>query len=100
MKTKDTFTLIRLLVLISLYIGSIESTCPVTSEFNDLCMCGIKENGETYIYCARKSLRQIPQFRSNTIVYEELILSGNQIERIDANIFRGLCEAFFLDPGK
>ncbi len=67
----------------------IKCTCPVTNEFNDLCMCGIKENGETYIYCARKSLKQIPQFRSNTIVYEELILSGNQIERIDANIFKG-----------
>lgn len=75
-----------------------QSTCPViqptsaaNSNSNDQkCKCGIKIDGHIYIYCARKQLKQLPKFTRSSILYDELILSGNQFEKIQVNSFNGL----------
>ena len=61
-----------------------------TSTINihqDICQTGIREDNSNYIYCARQNLTQIPKlfdissitFKS-TIIYDELVLTENQIE--------------------
>ena len=83
-----------------------QSTCPVitNSQTNDMnhqqqrCKCGIKTDGQIYIYCARKQLKRLPKFTKSSILYEELILSGNQIEKININSFNGLrVKRLYLD---
>lgn len=66
-----------------------QSTCPVvqpqsvSSASNEQkCKCGIKIDGHIYIYCARKQLARLPKFTRSSILYDELILSGNRIETI------------------
>lgn len=79
--------------LISVVVVDCQSTCPVvqpTSGNNVIgagqneqkCKCGIKIDGHIYIYCARKQLARLPKFTRSSILYDELILSGNRIERI------------------
>lgn len=80
-----------------------QSTCPVKSsqymqQQQQRCKCGIKTNGQIYIYCARKQLTRLPQFTRSSILYEELILSGNQISVITSNAFNGLrVKRLYLD---
>ncbi len=76
-----------------------QSTCPVKTTFNQQrCKCGIKTDGQIYIYCARKQLTQLPEFTRSSILYEELILTGNQISHINTNDFRGLrVKRLYLD---
>ncbi len=96
--------LIIILLLQVTYITS-QSTCPVVmNSLNELghqqqrCKCGIKTDGQIYIYCARKQLKRLPKFTRSSILYEELILSGNQIEKINVNSFSGLrVKRLFLD---
>lgn len=79
--------LITLAGLIFLFKFSLtQSTCPVQQG----CKCGIKIDGHIYIYCARKQLDRLPKFTRSSILYDELILSGNQINMIQANSFSGL----------
>lgn len=91
-------------ILIILWINetSAQSTCPVvqSSLISDSvgqqqqqqlrCKCGIKIDGHIYIYCARKQLKHLPKFTRSSILYDELILSGNQIDRVQAQSFNGL----------
>lgn len=61
------------------------------------CQSGLREDNTNYIYCARQGLDRIPNFFSNSaqqstgnvqnVVYDELVLSDNQIASIDANSF-------------
>lgn len=86
---------LALLVLkLNLILTYAQSTCPVqqTASLNDpqRCKCGIKIDGHIYIYCARKQLKQLPKFTRSSILYDELILSGNLIDSIQANSFTGL----------
>ncbi|CAF0744878.1 unnamed protein product [Brachionus calyciflorus] len=69
-----------------------QSTCPVVQKPLDpqRCKCGIKIDGHIYIYCARKQLVSLPKFTRSSILYDELILSGNQITTIQKNSFTGL----------
>jgi len=97
-------TLVYILAHIILIVSS-QSTCPVISNsVTDLnhqqqrCKCGIKTDGQIYIYCARKQLKSLPKFTRSSILYEELILSGNQIEKINVNSFNGLrVKRLFID---
>ena len=93
--------LLAILISLSLPIIQAQSTCPVVSNNNiqqQRCKCGIKIDGHIYIYCARKQLKQLPKFTRSSILYDELILSGNQIERIAANSFNGLrVKRLYLD---
>jgi Leucine-rich repeat (LRR) protein len=55
-------------------------------NFNKLCQTGLREDNSNYIYCARKNLKQIPKFTTRlttTTLYDELVLSENQIESIE-----------------
>ena len=58
------------------------------------CQSGLREDNTNYIYCARQSLRLIPNLNQidsggggGSGIYDELVLSDNLIERIDANTF-------------
>ncbi|RNA17732.1 Leucine Rich Repeat family [Brachionus plicatilis] len=85
-------------ILASIIIVSIpvlclaQSTCPVSQRASDpqRCKCGIKIDGHIYIYCARKQLTSLPKFTRSAILYDELILSGNQIHSVSRNDFAGL----------
>ncbi len=76
-----------------------QSTCPVKTTFNQQrCKCGIKTDGQIYIYCARKQLTHLPEFTRSSILYEELILTGNHISHLRANDFHGLrVKRLYLD---
>ncbi len=83
-----------------------QSTCPVIQPINTAlqqsqqqrCKCGIKIDGHIYIYCARKQLKQLPKFTRSSILYDELILSGNSIQTVRANSFLGLkVKRLYLD---
>ena len=78
-----------------------QSTCPVkfsSGQQQQNCKCGIKTDGQIYIYCARKQLTQLPEFTRSSILYEELILSGNQISAVLVNSFKGLrVKRLYLD---
>jgi hypothetical protein len=85
----------RLLIFTSLisifYVASIsaQSTCPVVQSNGSgeqKCKCGIKIDGHIYIYCARKQLARLPKFTRSSILYDELILSGNRIEKIQVRL--------------
>jgi Leucine-rich repeat (LRR) protein len=96
-----TMATIMLIIGIGLAIGFVQvecqSTCPLQS-IKQKCKCGIKTDGQIYIYCARKSLTQIPLFTRNSILYNELILTGNQISTIGANSFNGLkVKSLYMD---
>ena len=65
---------------------------------NQKCQSGLREDNTNYIYCARQSLRLIPNLNhmdsggggggiSGNGIYDELVLSDNLIERIDAQTF-------------
>ena len=62
------------------------------------CQSGLREDNTNYIYCARQSLRLIPNLNqidsggggggsSGSGIYDELVLSDNLIERIDSHTF-------------
>jgi Leucine-rich repeat (LRR) protein len=95
--------LILILLLLLNEFDSIEaqSTCPVSSSLTNTgseCRCGIKVDGNIYIYCARKYLLSLPLFTRSSILYDELILSGNQLSTIPNNAFRGLkVKRLYLD---
>jgi hypothetical protein len=75
-----------------------QSTCPVMNNSQQRCKCGIKIDGHIYIYCARKQLKHLPKFTRSSILYDELILSGNQIQNVTYNSFAGLkVKRLFLD---
>ena len=107
----------RILILLLLFIYLFEplnsqSTCPVVINSNDIeqqhhvpqqqrCKCGIKTDGHIYIYCARKFLKRMPKFMRSSILYDELILSGNLIETISNNSFQGIrVKHLFLDDNR
>lgn len=95
-KTFIFFILFALILIIS-QINS-QSTCPVMNNSQQRCKCGIKIDGHIYIYCARKQLKQLPKFTRSSILYDELILSGNQIQNVTYNTFSGLkVKRLFLD---
>ena len=86
------FALITTIIVV---VVDCQSTCPVvqpTSIGNNggqneqKCKCGIKIDGHIYIYCARKQLARLPKFTRSSILYDELILSGNRIERIQVTL--------------
>lgn len=92
---------------------STQSTCPVIITQNDLksnrpnqqqpqrCKCGIKIDGSIYIFCARRNLNKLPMFIKSSILYDELILSGNSIESIRKNAFKGIkVKRLYLDDNK
>ncbi|CAF3419320.1 unnamed protein product [Rotaria socialis] len=59
----------------------------------DLCQSGIRDDGSSYVHCARKSLSEIPDFSSHrlfNLAFDELILSDNAITHIHANAFQSL----------
>lgn len=95
------FILISALVIMLVNSLYGQSTCPVKfspDQRQQNCKCGIKTDGQIYIYCARKQLTQLPQFTRSSILYEELILSGNQITDILVNSFKGLrVKRLYLD---
>ena len=75
-----------------------QSTCPVQNNQQQRCKCGIKIDGHIYIYCARKQLAHLPKFTRSSILYDELILSGNLVRNISQNSFAGLkVKRLFLD---
>ena len=54
---------------------------------SNVCQSGIREDNTNYIYCARRSLTEIPLFSKNNVVYDELVLTDNRIKSIDSNSF-------------
>ena len=88
-----------LILLNTIQYVKLQSTCPVVvTQSQQRCKCGIKIDGHIYIYCARKQLNQLPKFTRSSILYDELILSGNSIRKITANSFNGLrVKRLFLD---
>jgi hypothetical protein len=73
-----------------------QSTCPVKQP--NRCKCGIKTDGNIYIYCARKQLNEMPKFTRSSILYDELILSGNKFETVNVAAFSGLkVKRLYLD---
>ena len=100
-----------ILFLFQPLITNTQSTCPVIIQPNDVevsqqqqqqrCKCGIKTDGHIYIYCARKFLKRVPKFMRSSILYDELILSGNSIETISNNSFQGIrVKHLFLDDNR
>lgn len=55
--------------------------------FSSVCQSGIREDFTNYIYCARKSLKSVPIFTKNNVVYDELVLADNQITELHASSF-------------
>ncbi len=55
--------------------------------FSNVCQSGIREDFTNYIYCARKSLKSVPIFTKNNVVYDELVLADNQITELHASSF-------------
>ena len=104
--------LLFLFFLLQPFISNTQSTCPVIINSNDIepqlhqqqiqrCKCGIKTDGHIYIYCARKFLKRMPKFMRSSILYDELILSGNLIETISNNSFQGIrVKHLFLDDNR
>ena len=73
--------LIFILLLQVTYITS-QSTCPVVmNSLNELghhqqrCKCGIKTDGQIYIYCARKQLKrlQVQHLGGQSLVFEMVL---------------------------
>lgn len=101
--------LFSLVILVS--YSQAQSTCPVIQPpvsgggvispiqlQQQRCKCGIKIDGHIYIYCARKQLKQLPKFTRSSILYDELILSGNSMSQIRTNSFTGLkVKRLYLD---
>ena len=54
---------------------------------SNVCQSGIREDNTNYIYCARRSLSEIPLFSKNNVVYDELVLTDNRIKTLDSNSF-------------
>lgn len=54
---------------------------------SNVCQSGIREDNTNYIYCARRSLTEIPIFSKNNVVYDELVLTDNRIKTLDSNSF-------------
>ena len=80
----SNITLVFLFVLIDLSF---------TLNLLDICQSGIRDDGITYVHCARKSLKDIPRFSSNrlfNLAFDELILSDNLIKHIPQHAFHGL----------
>ena len=90
-----TMSVALFLLVTSLYVNG-QSTCPVANSNNPAgtasqrCKCGIKTDGHIYIYCARKQLLHLPKFTRSSILYDELILSGNRMRNITRLGFAGL----------
>lgn len=55
--------------------------------FSKVCQSGIREDNTNYIYCARKSLTQVPKFSRNNVIYDELVLADNRITELRADSF-------------
>ena len=55
--------------------------------FSSVCQSGIREDNTNYIYCARKSLSQVPAFSKNNVVYDELVLADNRITELSSDSF-------------
>ncbi|KAI3378887.1 hypothetical protein SNEBB_008417 [Seison nebaliae] len=54
------------------------------------CSCGVKQHGLSYIYCSHRALKKVPQFHTSSVFFEELVLNGNEIKRIEKNAFKGI----------
>jgi hypothetical protein len=93
------FDLIHLFLLINLHTR-IHLVTSISDELKSnpslSCQSGLREDNTNYIYCARQSLRLIPNLNqidsgggggSGSGIYDELVLSDNLIERIDSYTF-------------
>jgi hypothetical protein len=75
-----------------IFINTLLQTSTINNQ--DICQTGIREDNSNYIYCARQNLTQIPKlfdissitFKS-TIIYDELVLTENQIEELSQYSF-------------
>ncbi len=60
----------------------------LTQQIDKICQTGLREDNTNYIYCARQNLNRIPNTIGITnIVYDELVLSDNLIEKIENTSF-------------
>jgi Leucine-rich repeat (LRR) protein len=82
----NQFLITLLLVIISLEL-TLSQLSQSPHPFSTVCQSGIREDNTNYIYCARRGLTQIPLFNRNNVVYDELVLTDNRIESLEANAF-------------
>lgn len=81
---------LALTVLLSLPLAPLHAT-----PSKKLCQSGLREDNTNYIYCARQNLPSIPNLFSSidgvsptsNVLYDELVLSDNLIQSIDAHTF-------------
>ena len=53
------------------------------SFLNQICQSGIREDNTNYIHCARRNLQEIPPLNKNNLIYDELVLTDNQISELN-----------------
>lgn len=91
------------MLLITVYISKLvlliiilsKSSATINSITNQvLCQTGIREDNSNYIYCARQNLTDIPKLTatsssssSSSIIYDEFVLTENQIKHLTQNSF-------------
>ncbi|CAF1682045.1 unnamed protein product, partial [Adineta ricciae] len=76
---------------ILLFVCILPSLSFSISDFQTICQAGIRQDNTNYIHCARKQLKEIPNFtRITNTFYDELVLNDNQITDISSNAFQGL----------
>ena len=56
-------------------------------EQSSICQSGIREDNTNYIHCARRNLKEIPLLNKNNLIYDELVLTDNQIEELNDQSF-------------
>lgn len=79
---------------IILFIESLRCQSTET-RIGQACQSGLREDNTNYIYCARQSLKKVPNSFSNAngkdtiknVIYDELVLSDNLIGSIDKDSF-------------
>ena len=57
------------------------------SFLNKICQSGIREDNTNYIHCARRNLHEIPPLNKNNLIYDELVLTDNQITELNEQSF-------------
>ena len=103
------FSLIVKLFSVNFFFVIISSAEISRINLDNICQSGLREDNTNYIYCARQNLSTIPNFFGNqnslqvnsaslsNIVYDELVLTDNQIERIDHNSINIKVRKLYLD---
>lgn len=76
------------------------------SKTEKICQSGLREDNTNYIYCARQNLSKIPNFLNSkvtnenlasNIIYDELVLSDNEISFIDSDSLNLKVKKLYLD---